>query len=241
MIRKFEGEKNWPRKSWSLGWFTVYEYYNSSGYEIEAQAMTIEQMKEKSEAVMSGEFKPEHTALIEKKMATLPVGVEQEIRVIIDDRARVSTNPRFRRKWKIVDIITKFKAEVPVPVWMMPFKGQPAFSEALFIIKGETAGPNDVTKPVRDEDPFQKPRYRRCRGHETQRDVMFDRRPQRHVREGNQAQRDSAGLVIGDRIHGLQKALDLEEAEAKIQYILAEFASLYTDDNEGLVLDEVMV
>ena len=238
VIRKYEGEKNWFRRSWSLGWFRVYEYYNNSGYEIESQAMTIEQMKEKSEAVKSGELKPEQMALIENKMASLPPGVQQEIKIIVEDRARVSTNPQYTRKWKIVDVIAKAPKLEPTSVWMMLFKGQQAFSEALFIIKGETANPNDVSRPLRDEDPFKKPQYRRYRGHRfNSQEVIVERRPERQVPGGDRARRGSAGQIIADRVTNDPKALNPEDAESKIEKILAEIAAVYNEEQENLVSD----
>jgi hypothetical protein len=47
--------------------------------------------------------------------------------------------------------------KVPVPVWMMLWRGPPVFSEALFILKGESADKNDPVKPLRYEDAFRKP------------------------------------------------------------------------------------
>jgi hypothetical protein len=121
-------------------------------------------------------------------------------------------------------------------------KKRPAFSEALFIIKGETAGPNDVAKPSQDEDLFRKPQYRRCRGHRVDPcDVIAERRPQRQVTEGNWVQRGSGGRMISNRVSELPKALDPEEAESKIEHILAEIAGWHSDDNEKLVSDEAMV
>lgn len=228
MIRKFEGEKNWPRRWWSLGWFTVYEYHNSSGYEIDSKILNIDEMKEQSEVVMSGKVDPEQTAIIEKTMATLPPGVQQEIKIIVEDRARVSSNVRFTRKWKIVDIKVKApKLETPGSVWRMLWNREPAFSEAFFVLKGETVDPNEDTKPLRHEDPFRKRQYRQGyhgvpgyrRGY--RQEGVVERRPQRHDSGGNRL-----GRAIGERVSEPPKALDPEEAETKIQDILAEIGEL---------------
>jgi hypothetical protein len=48
--------------------------------------MAVEQIKEQSEVMITGEFTPERTALVETKMATLPVYIQQEIRLIVEDR-----------------------------------------------------------------------------------------------------------------------------------------------------------
>ena len=243
VIRRFEGEKNWPRRSWSLGWFKVHEYYNSSGYEIEPQAMTMDQMKERSEVVMAGNPDSEQTAIVENTLATLPPGVQQEIKIIVEDRVRASTNPRFTRKWKIVDIVKKTQVQDPVPVWVMLWRGPPAFSEALFILKGETADKDDVPKPLRHEDAFRKPKYRRSYVQEPivhreyPREVIFERRPQRNL-GGSRPRQDSGA---GGQVTEIPEPLSLEEAEKRILGILSEAGSSHSDDNERLVSDEVMV
>lgn len=239
VIRKFEGEKNWFRRSWSLGWLTVYEYYNDSGYEIDSQAMTIEQMKEQSETVKTGELHPEHVTLIERKLATFPFGVQTQVKYILEDRTRASTNTRYTRKWKIVDIITKPAEAKPLPVWSILFKGQPTFSEVVFIIKGETASPNDVSKPLRDEDPFKKPQYRRRTVYP--REMLVDSRPPRQVTEVNRARRGIAAQMVDNRATEAPKLLDPEEAESKIEGILAEIVGVHSEDKETFSSDEVMV
>jgi hypothetical protein len=77
VIRKFEGERNAPRRSWAFGWFKVHEYYHDSWFELDPQAMSLDEIKERSPVLETGKPNSDH---VQSTMASLPPGVQQHIK-----------------------------------------------------------------------------------------------------------------------------------------------------------------
>jgi hypothetical protein len=92
------------------------------------------------------------------KLATLPPQARQDIHLLLEDRELLSSNQKFERSWKLIDI-QPVCPRLPLPSrsWIGWWKGEREKSDYLVVIKGETLETEGMTCPTRRWDPFRKP------------------------------------------------------------------------------------
>jgi len=203
----------------------VHEYYDDTAYIADGVPGSQEIMRAREEKMKSAES----IASLEKKLASLPAQIRREISYLIQDREKLSSNNKFTRSWKLIDIEPK-PPSLPVASssWIAWWRGQSSVTDWLIVLKGETVEGIWDSNPVRFDDPFRKPRVGKkpaqwlgdARRLPTVVPIdRIDRRPRDFVRI---ERRESIPRARTQEQRPVVSELNPEEAQKKIEEILAD-------------------
>jgi hypothetical protein len=139
----------------------VTEHYDETCFAVGGRPKPQKDLKARDEEAKTDDEKAKREARIKKTIATMPHRLQIDLEMVIQDRDRISCNPRFTQEWNVVDIKPlKPKITTPATSWGTWWKGQGGNTKWECIIKGVTLDTVEKSEsmkiPNQFRDPFRK-------------------------------------------------------------------------------------
>ncbi|RDW88272.1 hypothetical protein BP6252_00304 [Coleophoma cylindrospora] len=157
VIRKDDGDTRRSRRSWRFLGLSVTEHVDEQSFwEVLPQLKSQEELKEQIEDLSADMLKSGHPDDVNDIVANLPDRVQEEIKYLLEDRERATTNGQRKHYWQVVDVEEmKPKQKSPAKSWLSKRKDSES-SEWTIIIKGQTSDDKKKHRPHRFHDPWRK-------------------------------------------------------------------------------------
>ncbi|RDW95148.1 hypothetical protein BP5796_00911 [Coleophoma crateriformis] len=158
VIRKDDSDTRRSGRSWRFLGLSVTEHVDEQSFwEVMPQLKSQEELKEQIEDLSADMLKSGHLDDVKDIVANLPDRVQEEIKYLLEDRERATTNGHQKHYWQVVDVEEMNpKQKSPAKTWLSKRKvNEP--SEWTIIIKGQTSDDKKKHRPHRFHDPWRKP------------------------------------------------------------------------------------
>jgi hypothetical protein len=147
------------RRSWGLLGLKVKEYDEETEYwDIEPELRSQSELKAAHENATSCFSESKYRSSIDKAIKALPQHARDLIDWLVEDRTEATNNEKFIRQWSVAVVRPKEKHVYHTGKKLVK---NVKSTDWLIMIKGETLGCAERTRPDRWDDPWRKPRPRR--------------------------------------------------------------------------------
>lgn len=158
-LLSFHGQKSIVRRSWGLLGLKVKEYDEETEYwDIEPELRSQSELKAAHENAASSTTESKYRSSIDKAIKALPQHARDLIDWLVEDRTEATNNEKFIRQWSVVAVRPKEKHVYRSGKKLVKSVKS---TDWLIMIKGETLGSSERTRPDRWDDPWRKARPRR--------------------------------------------------------------------------------
>lgn len=232
------------RRSWGLLGLKLKEYDEETEYwNIEPELRSQGELQSALKNATSSMTDAKYRASVDKAIKAFPEHARDLIDWLIEDRTEATNNEKYIRQWSVTAVRPKEKHVYRSGKKLVKsVKG----SDWLIMIKGETVGKVERTRPDRYDDPWRKPRprryypgryerfdereYNRHRPHYNEYDEYIPRPPvrvmdeRRYAREEDDSEEDPLDEGFRSGVINVGMFSSREDAEERIDKILDDMA-----------------